>query len=123
MRLRVWIGFGAALAVAAPVACSYGKAPNSAADAGTTAQQAFTFSPQGCSYAITPPDSRAFADFALDDATPVGDAAAPERVRVGLGGGTTKGAPGYADPTTTAVFTWQTSEKNHAARVRMGTDA
>jgi hypothetical protein len=111
-------------AFAALVACSSGKAPSKPdqGDAGGTAQ-AFTFAPQGCAYTITPPETRAFTDFAPDDATPVGDAAAPLRVRVGLGGGTVKGGPGYADPTTSAVFTWQTAEKNHAAKVRIGTDA
>jgi hypothetical protein len=45
----------------------------------------------------------------------------PQRVRLGLGGGTTKGQPGYPDPTTTAVLTWETAESNHAARVKLGT--
>jgi hypothetical protein len=122
---RSWVllvGVGLIGVSAFGMSCSSGKAPPKNEDAGPSAA-AFSFSPQGCAYTISPPASRAFTDFAVDDPTPVGDGAAPLRVRVGLGGATTKGAPGYADPTTTAVFTWQTKEKNHAARVRMGTDA
>ncbi len=81
-----------------------------------------TYAPKGCAYTVTPPASRGFVDLALDDVTVAGAAgdAAPLRVRLGLGGGTTLGAPGYANPATSAVFTWETAAKNRAAKVRLG---
>src|SRR5215472_10110678 len=85
---------------------------------------AFSYSPQGCSYTVSPPASLALTDLALDDSKTQVDATsgAPERVRLGVGGGTSLGKPGYADPSTTATFTWQTSGKNAAAKVKLGTD-
>jgi hypothetical protein len=70
------------------------------------------------------PAAWAVQDFAPDDAQPAGDPAgsAPVRVRLGLGGGTAAGKPGYADPTTSAAFTWETGIKNTAAKVRIGSD-
>jgi hypothetical protein len=44
------------------------------------------------------------------------------RVRLGLGGNTTKGQPGYADPTSTAVFTWETTARTTNAKVRIAAD-
>jgi hypothetical protein len=78
---------------------------------------------EGCAYTVSPPTTFAEKDFALDDPnSPVDPTMGqPQRVRVGLGGSTTKGQPGYADPTTTAAFTWETAEANHAARVKLGT--
>ena len=105
------------------VACGSGKADKPAApDASATT---FSYTPQGCAYTVSPPESRAFIDFAKDDESALGDAtaAAPLRVRIGLGGGTDSSKPGYADPSTTAVFTWETAATNHAAKVRYGTDA
>ena len=90
-------------------------------DAGATP---FAYTPAGCAYTVTPPDVRAFFDVALDDASPLADptAAMPVRVRLGLGGSTTSGAPGYADPTTTMAFVWETAAANtRAAKVRLGT--
>jgi len=83
------------------------------------------YTPQGCAYTVSPPESWHYEDLALDDTTTPVDptTGAPERVRLGLGGGTTKGQPGYADPTTTAAFTWETAASNRAARVRLGTSA
>jgi hypothetical protein len=80
--------------------------------------------PQGCPYTLTIPPSRGIKDFAPDDDQPAGDAtgAAPLRVRLGLGGTTAAGQPGYPDPTTTAAFTWETTIKNTAAKVSLGTD-
>ncbi len=93
-----------------------------AGDGGT----AFTYTPQGCSYTVSPPDTRGFTNLALDNGAPVTDttAGAPARVRLGLGG-KSEGA----DPTTTATFTWETTEDvvNNpqsqilAAQVRIGT--
>jgi hypothetical protein len=81
------------------------------------------YKPEGCAYTVNPPESRAFTDLALDDAAPLADAAGakPQRVRLGLGGGTKSGEPGYADPTTSAVFTWATDAPSRAAKVRFGT--
>src|SRR4051812_48343226 len=89
--------------------CGSGVAPPKA-DAGTPIGPAFSYSPVGCAYSFTPPDPRAFTAFAPDDAAAPTDTAgaAPLRVRIGLGGATNAGAAGYADPTTTAAFTWET---------------
>ncbi len=84
------------------------------ADASTLA----TYAPQGCAYKVTPPDARGFTDFAPDDTTMPGDA--PQRVRLGLGGTTTSGMPGYADASTTAAFTWESAAATHAAKVKLG---
>lgn len=121
-----------ALAFAAgPAGCSaQSAAPPSGGDDGGSGSSSggggtFTsYSPKGCSYAFAPPPTPAgFTNLAYDDdTTPVSaTAGAPERVRLGLGGGTTKGKAGYADPTTTAAFTWETAEANHAAKVKLGT--
>jgi hypothetical protein len=94
------------------------------ADSGMDAQGVtFSYAPQGCGYTVSPPAERGFVDLALDEDKPLGDVAGatPLRVRIGLGGGTTKGAAGYADPTTSAVFTWESATGNHAAKVKIGT--
>jgi hypothetical protein len=100
-------------------ACS-SKSSSAPPEAGTV-QEVYT--PQGCQYTYTAPDTLNYLDWALDDTGPV-DATngVPQRVRVGLGGATTKGQPGYADPTTSAAFTWETAESDHAAKVKIGTD-
>jgi hypothetical protein len=105
------------------LACSSGKSgvsPPRGDDGGNDGGgPVFTFSPQGCAYSVAPPSTRAYTDFAPDDTAVT--ASAPARVRVGLGGNGTKGQPGYADPTTSAAFTWETSDATHAAKVKMGT--
>jgi hypothetical protein len=128
---QVLLAFAVA-AVAAASACSGGKSSSappgpgddggSGDDGGTT--QSFTYSPQGCQYTVSPPDVLGFTDLALDSTTAPVDPTngVPQRVRVGLGGGTSKGQPGYADPTTTAAFTWETAESDQAAEVKIGTD-
>jgi acid phosphatase type 7 len=91
-------------------------------DAGGDGASAFTYTPQGCLYSYTPPSSLGYENLALDDTGPVDPVnGVPQRVRLGFGGGTAKGQPGYADPTTTAAFTWETAESDHAAKVRIGT--
>jgi hypothetical protein len=99
-------------------------APPASPDAGGSAPASLTYQPTGCSYSVTPPATRAFKDMAVDDATAPADAAAaaPQRVRIGLGGGTKKGTASYADVTTTAAFTWETPKRNTNAKVRIGTD-
>lgn len=85
---------------------------DSGADAGP-----FSFKPAGCEYTVAPPDSRGFVDLAQDKDVPGAEAL---RVRIGLAGGTTKGQPGYADPTKSVVFTWETAAANGAAKVKIG---
>jgi hypothetical protein len=103
-------------------ACSdSGKAnPVPPADAGGDA--AFTYAATGCAYTVAPPESHDLADVALDDGQAPTDPtqAAPQRVRLGLGGNTTFGAAGYADPTTTAAFVWETAADFHGSKVRLG---
>ncbi len=90
-----------------------------ATDAGADGAVAFAYTPAGCAYQVSPPESRGFAELLRDDVSVGGGA--PQRVRIGLGGGTNSGAPGYADPATSAVFTWETIEPS-GAKVRLGTD-
>ncbi|HEX3344892.1 MAG TPA: metallophosphoesterase family protein, partial [Polyangiaceae bacterium] len=127
LRSRLLLG----LVPAILVSCSGGKSssapPLPGDDAGGDdggGGSSLTYSPQGCLYTYTPPGVLGFTDLALDSTTAPVDATngVPQRVRVGLGGGTTKGQPGYADPTTTAAFTWETAESDQAAEVKMGTD-
>ena len=98
---------------------------DSGAGADGNVPPAFVYSPAGCGYTVSPLDTWAFSDLAADDGAPVTDAAGgvPIRVRLGLGGKATAGQAGYADPTTTAVVTWETTAANHAAKVRLSTDA
>jgi hypothetical protein len=123
-----------ALAAACSSACSEGRSASAPPDAGSGGGSGGgdgggsgppSYSPQGCQYTFTPPAAFNYLDFALDDedaTTPIDPASgAPLRVRVGLGGGTTKGQPGYADPTTSAAFTWETAAPNRAAKVKLGT--
>ena len=101
------------------------SAPPSGDDAGDSGGvTSFTYAPQGCNYSYEAPSVLGYTGFALDDTGPV-DATMgkPQRVRVGLAGGTDKGQPGYADPTTSAAFTWETAEANHAAKVKLGASA
>lgn len=93
----------------------------------------FCYSPAGCQYSYSPPAILTYTNESLDmpmavDAT----ISSPQRVRVGLGGSTTFGQPGYPDPTTTAAFTWETADEvdggtspgtNTNAEVKIGTSA
>jgi hypothetical protein len=81
--------------------------------------QTFSYTGSGCGYPVTVLDTWAFTDLALNNDSMTD---APVRVRLGLGGLTTAGMPGYPDPTTTAVVTWETPSANHAAKVRIGTN-
>jgi hypothetical protein len=121
-------------------ACSSGGA-HSASDAGpdtghprsdasaTTACGPGCYAPLGCAYQVAPPEnaqrSLGYTDFSVDTSSRVGSVAGatPERVRLGLGGATTMGKAGYADPTTSAVFTWETVEQDSNAKVKLGTSA
>lgn len=78
------------------------------------------YSPQGCKYSYAPPSSLMFTNLAYDDNGAVSASmGVPQRVRLGLGGGIDKSAGvagGYADPTTTAAFTWETAESTTPPR-------
>lgn len=105
------------------MACSSDESSSGDTDAGDDAGgETYTYAPDGCAYEVSPPASRAFTGFAADEAVPFDDptTAEPLRVRIGLGGNTTAGEPGYADPTTTAAFSWQTKGNVKAARLRFG---
>ena len=110
----------AALALAACASKGSATPADAGADGGATS---LAYAPVGCAYTVTPPDIRGYFDMALDDGSALGDpvAAAPLRVRLGLGGATTQGAAGYADPTTSAAFVWETVAPTRAAKVRLGT--
>jgi hypothetical protein len=90
---------------------------------GSTATGFYT--PTGCAFTITELASRGYTNIALDDTTQPTSAAnaAPVRVRTGLRGNTTKGGAGYADPTTSAAFIWETAGPTTNARVRYATSA
>ena len=96
-----------------------GLGDGSAADPDAAA----AYNPKGCPYTVTELASRGYTGIAPDDTTQPSSAAAaaPLRVRVGLRGNTTKGEAGYADPTTTAAFTWETAGATTNARIRYGT--
>jgi len=103
---------------------SGGSSGGSSSGGATCTGSGFCYAPQGCKYAYTPPSTYNYTNESLD--TPVaGDAtmSAPQRVRVGLGGSTTFGQPGYPDPTTTAAFTWDTADGDTNAELKMGTSA
>jgi len=124
--LRAVLGFvgvvGGALAVAlVPVACSsdkQGAAPEPPLDA---KPGVFAYRGAGCQYDVSPPERHAFKDLVVDDKDAPGAAAV--RVRIGLGGNAEAGTPGYADPSRTAVFTWETKEATKASKVRFGPSA
>lgn len=103
----------------APVACkSSSDSPPQEAPL-DAAPGVFAYRGEGCQYDVAPPESRGFVDLALDDGAAAGSE--PLRVRLGLGGDTKSGATGYADPSRTAVLTWETRDATRASRVRVGT--
>jgi hypothetical protein len=105
-------------------ACSGGKSSSAppGQDAGDDGGGAFTYAPASCQYTYSPPSVLGYTNLALDDDGPVDPTnGVPQRVRVGLGGSTTFGQPGYPDPTTSAAFTWETAESDDAAKVQIGT--
>src|SRR4029078_11492706 len=87
-----------------PVGCS---SESSSGGPATDASSTFTaYRGAGCLYDVAPPERHGCVDLSLHDATNPG--AEPVRLRLGLGGETTSGTPGYADPSRTAVVTWET---------------
>ncbi len=110
----------ASVAALAPLAaCSDGSAPPKRGGAAEVdASTVFTYRGAGCNYDVPLPERYAFTDVSADD--PAGPGDVPSLVRVGLGGNTTMGTPGYADPSTTAAFTWETAQKVRASKIRFG---
>ena len=110
----------ASVAALGPLAaCSDSAKQQDTPDAADAASPtAFRYRGTDCSYDVPLPERYAFTDFSNDDPGGAGDV--PQLVRLGLGGNTTMGTPGYADPSTTAVLTWQTAQKVRAAKVRFG---
>ncbi len=114
MRLRV-LPLAFAVLPLAFAACSSKKDTDGTppvADAGP-----YSYTPTGCAYTVTSVLARGYTDSQADGKA----SGTPKRVRVGIGGGTKAGAAGYADPSTSAVFTWETQEVASAAKVRLGT--
>lgn len=109
-----------AVVAVAPTACSSssGDSPAPAADGG---RATFTYRGDGCLYDVSPPEAHAFTDLALDDGASPGSE--PVRVRLGLGGDTKSGGPGYADPSRSAVVTWESTTPTRAAKIRIGPSA
>jgi hypothetical protein len=109
-----------AVAAVGPAACSSSSDSGAAADGGApSSATTLTYRGAGCAYDVTPPERNAFTDLALDDgAAPGSD---PVRVRLGLGGDTKSDGAGYADPSHTAVVTWETAAPTKAAKVRIAT--
>ncbi len=120
--LALAVGFGAACSSSSSnPAVTSDDGGGGGDDAGAPS---ITYAPTGCAYTVTAPESRGFTDQALDAPTAFTDPtmAAPLRVRIGLGGGTTFGQAGYPDATTTAAFTWETTGTDVvAAQVQIGT--
>lgn len=102
----------------APAACSSDPKATSSPPAADAAPAQLAYRGAGCLYDVAPPERHAFRELALDDEKSPG--AAPVRVRIGLGGGSEAGAPGYADPSRSAVLTWETPAPSRASRVRFG---
>jgi acid phosphatase type 7 len=106
---------------------SGGSSGGTGNDGGPQSGTFTSYSPQGCAYSYAPPGvvSAGFTALAYDDDTTAVSATngVPQRVRLGLGGGITKGQAGYADPTTTAALSWETTEYDHAAKLKIGTSA
>jgi len=116
------LGAGSLAGLVVTSSCGSGQAPGGP-DADLDAPVAtLTYTPTGCGYTVSPPASRGYVDLALDDTSaPSGDIT-PARVRLGLGGGTdSSNAATYANPGTTAAFTWETPTPSHAAKVKVGT--
>lgn len=76
------------------------------------------FQPKGCDFQVAPRPE--YGDVAWGRSEVAGDPKI-RRVRLGLGGNVEHGAPGRADPATTAAFAWQTDDGTYASDVAWGT--
>jgi hypothetical protein len=120
LRTLVVVALATACAAGAaitPVACSSSSQPKQEAPL-DAAGAPFVYRGEGCGYDVVPAERNAFVDLSLDDGDAPGSE--PLRVRLGLGGDTKSDGPGYADPSRTAVITWESREPSRAARVRIG---
>lgn len=111
---------GVTAAALVPAACSSdnGTGPEPPLDA---TPGVFAYRGTGCQYDVSPPERHAFKDLAIDDKDAPGATAI--RVRIGLGGSAEIGNAGYADPSRTAVISWETKEVTKASKVRLGSSA
>src|ERR1017187_9973997 len=105
--------FGLSLLMLA--ACGSSGSTTNPIDGGADASAAFAYTPAGCAYTFTPPDSDAFTDLANDGTDVETDvtSSAPVRLRIGVAGGTTSGKPGYAAITPTPAFTCEETGISH----------
>ena len=105
LRRRSYAFLPLAFAPLVALHCGNGVAPHpynpgtsvlSSEDAGLP--PLYTFKPAGCPYTVSIPQTRPFTNFSADVTTAPSDptTAVPVRVRVGLGGGTTKPVAGDA---------------------------
>jgi acid phosphatase type 7 len=76
-----------------------------------------TFSPEGCAFTVAARPEYIDWRAATDE---TGATPGIRRVRLGLGGKVDHGSPGYADPATSAGFSWQTDEGTFASDVVWG---
>lgn len=106
-----------AAALVGPVACGSSSSGSPAGEGATNVAE-FKYRGQGCLYDVTLPERNGFVEPSLD--APDTPGSVPARVRLGLGGDTKRGAPGYADPSRTVAITWETPEPTRAARVLIG---
>jgi predicted phosphodiesterase len=121
LRTFVVVGLATAcglVAAVTPVACSSSSDAKQEAPLDASAA-AFVYRGESCGYDVVPAERNAFVDMSLDDDAVPGSE--PVRVRLGLGGDTKSDAPGYADPSRSAVVTWESKEPTRAARVRIST--
>jgi acid phosphatase type 7 len=125
-RLPRMRGSSLAITVLFVLGCSGGKSssapPEDGGEDGGEGGAGFTYAPTSCKYTYSPPSVLGYQSLALDDNGAVDPTmGVPVRVRVGLGGSTAFGQPGYADPTTSAAFTWESAQQNNSAKVQIGT--
>ncbi len=76
-----------------------------------------TFTPKGCQFEIAPRPE--YLDWSSGKSD-VGMAPNIRRVRLGLGGNITPGAPGKADPSTSVGVAWQTDDGTLASEIMWG---
>ncbi|MFO0586892.1 MAG: metallophosphoesterase family protein [Polyangiaceae bacterium] len=124
-----WLtGTFAAVSVGALAACgggsgsgSGGSSSTGGAGGGTTTMTpAPPYKPDGCQFELMPRPE--YTDWRLHETASSADPKI-ERVRLGLGGNVTPGAPGHADPSTSIGVGWQTEESTLASQIQWGPSA
>jgi acid phosphatase type 7 len=126
LRTRT-LAFAVPLLAASAVAFAACNTESTGTSTGTTtatgaggeggAAPAGPFQPQGCQFKVAPRPE--YIDWS-ESKPEVGAAPNIRRVRLGLGGNTKPGAPGKADPATSAGFAWQTDDGTLASEVTWG---